>query len=54
MERTRLVLTRKSGQSLFIGDARVKVERHGSAVKLTIEAPKETKIVREELRTRAA
>ena len=46
-----LVLTRKSGQSIYIGDKiKIKVLSIGSSgVELGIEAPKEISIVREEL-----
>lgn len=54
MERGRLVVTRKDGQSLWIGDSRVNVSVKGKTVKLTIEADKRLHIVREELRTRKA
>ena len=51
METTRLVLTRRLGESLIIGeDIRLTVVRiHGGQVQLAIEAPRETMIVREEL-----
>ena len=54
MERTRLVLTRKRGESLWIGDAKVKVDGQGRNVRLVIEAPNTTKVVRDELRVRSA
>lgn len=46
-----LVLTRKPKESIFIGDqiTVTVIEIKGNAVKLGIEAPKDIKIVREEL-----
>lgn len=53
MDRTRLVLSRKDGESLWIGDVRVQVKLpKGSRVSLTCEAPRDVKIMREELRGR--
>ena len=45
-----LVLTRKPGETIHIGDAVVHVVSNGKGrVRLSIEAPKETKILRGEL-----
>jgi sRNA-binding carbon storage regulator CsrA len=50
-ERTRLILTRRTGQVLWVGDTRIRFDARG---RLVIEADKETRIVRDEIRTRAA
>jgi carbon storage regulator len=48
--RRRLILGRKAGQTVLIGDVRVKVkEVRGDTIRLVIEAPDGIKIVREEL-----
>lgn len=46
-----LVITRKAGQSVLIGDAKVTVTklRNGS-VRLGIEAPRSVRVVREEIK----
>lgn len=45
-----LLLTRRIGESLYIGNARVTVTGvHGGVVRLGIEAPQEVRILREEL-----
>ncbi len=45
-----LVLERKHGQKIRIGDSiTIQVVRAGERVKLAIEAPKEVKILREEI-----
>jgi len=51
---SRLVLTRKSGQAILIGpDTRVEVRvLRGNLVEVVISAPRETKILREELALR--
>lgn len=48
-----LVITRKEGESLEIGDSiRVVVIRSGNRVQLGIEAPDSTKVLRSELTKR--
>jgi carbon storage regulator len=48
--RRRLILGRKAGQWLLIGDVRLKVkEVRGETIRLVIEAPDSVKVVREEL-----
>ena len=48
--RRRLILGRKAGQTVLIGDVRVKVkEVRGETIRLVIEAPDGIRIVREEL-----
>jgi sRNA-binding carbon storage regulator CsrA len=54
MERTRLILERRHGEALNVGDARIRFELRGRRIRLVIEAPKELRIVREEVRHRAA
>jgi carbon storage regulator CsrA len=50
-----LILSRKQGQSIRIGDATVTVSKvKGGTVTLAIQAPKETRIVRCELERKAA
>ena len=49
MERTRLVLSRKYGESIRIGDSLVKVERDGGKLKVIVEAPREVRVLRGEL-----
>lgn len=45
-----LILTRKTGQSITIGDKCViEFEVHGGVVKLIIHAPKYIKVIRNEL-----
>ena len=45
-----LVLTRKSGQSIKVGDAMIRVEVVSrTTVRIIIDAPKEVRVVREEL-----
>ncbi len=44
-----LAITRKMGESVLIGDAKVKVIQTGKVVRLLINAPKDTLILREEL-----
>jgi carbon storage regulator len=47
-----LVLTRRDGESVLIGDALVTVQAvHGGAVKVLIDAPKSVRIARAELLT---
>jgi carbon storage regulator len=53
--RRRLILGRKAGQTVLIGDVRVKVkEVRGDTIRLVIEAPDGIRIVREELLERLA
>ena len=53
--RRRLILGRKAGEALLIGDVRLKVkEIRGVNIRLVIEAPDGIKIVREELLDRPA
>ena len=53
--RRRLILGRKAGQWLLIGDVRVKVkEVRGETIRLVIEAPDSVTVVREELLERLA
>jgi carbon storage regulator len=48
--RRRLILGRKPGQAVLIGDVRLKVkEVRGDTIRLVIEAPDGIRIVREEL-----
>lgn len=48
-----LVLSRKAGEQILIGDVVVKVlEVRGNRVKLGIEAPKGVRILRDELKDR--
>ena len=48
--RRRLILGRKAGQWLLIGDVRLKVkEVRGETIRLVIEAPDSVTVVREEL-----
>ena len=50
-----LVLSRKTNQSIKIGDVTITVTRiKGNVVRLGIEAPKDTKVVRTELLKEAA
>jgi carbon storage regulator len=50
MEETMLVLTRKRGQSILIGDIEIKViSLNGSSVRIGIDAPKDVLIHREEI-----
>ena len=46
-----LILTRREGEAINIGDnVQVRVHRiHGGSIKLAIEAPKEVKVLRDEL-----
>lgn len=47
-----LVLSRKKGESIFIGDVKVTiVDVRGDRVRVGIEAPKETPIARAELKS---
>jgi carbon storage regulator CsrA len=53
--RRRLILGRKAGQWLLIGDVRLKVkEVRGETIRIVIEAPDGIRIVREELLERLA
>jgi carbon storage regulator len=53
--RRRLILGRKPGQAVLIGDVRVKVkEVRGDTIRLVIEAPDSVTVVREELLDRLA
>jgi carbon storage regulator CsrA len=53
--RRRLILGRKAGQAVLIGDVRLKVkEARGDTIRLVIEAPDGIQIVREELLERLA
>ena len=53
--RRRLILGRKPGQAVLIGDVRVKVkEVRGETIRLVIEAPDSVTVVREELLERLA
>lgn len=52
MSRTTLVISRRENEMLLIGDVRVTVTRAGRTVRLSIEAPRETKILRGELERR--
>jgi carbon storage regulator len=50
-----LVLTRRQGESLVIGDNHVTVtilDIHGERVKLSIDAPMEVKVMRKEVLTK--
>lgn len=50
-----LVLSRKSGQSLFIGDVKVTVVKlDRNRVKIGIDAPEHVQVIREELLARVA
>ena len=50
MERTHLVLTRKPGQGIKIGDSIIVIEAvKNREVKVSVHAPREVRIVREEL-----
>jgi carbon storage regulator CsrA len=50
-----LILSRKQGQSIRIGDATVTVSKvKGNRVTIAVQAPKETRIVRGELERKAA
>lgn len=50
-----LVLSRKSGEKIIINDnITITVHKHGDKVRLEIDAPKDVKILREELKRRAA
>jgi len=52
-QKTTLCLSRKSGQAVIVGNARVEVEVVGrDRVKLRITAPAEVRILREELQTK--
>ncbi len=44
-----LVVTRKDGEGVWIGDTLVKVNVKGGKVKLAINAPEDVAVVREEL-----
>ena len=44
-----LVITRKSGQSLSVGDATITFTIENGRVRLIIDAPREMKVVRSEL-----
>ena len=47
-----LVLSRKKGESIFIGDVKVTiVDVRGDRVRVGIEAPKEVPVVRKELKS---
>jgi len=47
-----LVLSRKAGQSIDVGDARITINRvHGGSVQVGIDAPKSIRILRTELET---
>lgn len=47
-----LVITRRKGQAVWIGGALVRVIANSSGqVRLGIEAPRETKVLRDELKT---
>ena len=49
-----LILTRKSGETIVIGNATIKVKRiTGGTVVIAIDAPREVKIVRGELEQRS-
>lgn len=50
MDRTRLILERKHGQAVHVGNARIGFELRGRKIRLVIEAPKDVRIVRDELR----
>ena len=46
-----LVLSRKKGESIFIGDVKVTiVDVKGDRVRIGVEAPKEIPVIREELK----
>ena len=47
--KTRLVLTRHSGEAVWIGEVRVLIGPNG---KMTIEAPQGVRIIREEIKDR--
>ncbi len=44
-----LVITRKSGQSLSVGDATITFTIENGRIRLIIDAPREMKVVRSEL-----
>ena len=44
-----LVITRKSGQSLSVGDATITFTIENGRIRLIIDAPREVKVVRSEL-----
>ncbi len=46
---TGLAITRRKGESVLIGDAKITIIQTGKIVRLLINAPKETLILREEL-----
>lgn len=52
---TRLVLTRRPGEAVIVGDVliRVKKIRSGDQVRLVIEAPASVRVLREELLQRS-
>lgn len=46
-----LCITRKSGQSVIIGDAKVTVTKlRSGSVRLAIEAPRNVRVIREEIK----
>jgi carbon storage regulator CsrA len=55
MERGRLVLSRKVGKEVYIGDAVVRVHSiKGGTVRLCIEAPKDVPIIRPDAKRKEA
>lgn len=49
-----LVLTRKSGEEILIGEVRMRVVRiDGNRVRIAIDAPKEVPVLRAELERKA-
>ena len=50
--RGRLAISRRDGESVHIGDSIVTVMRDKGAVRLLIDAPRSTKILRSELNRR--
>ena len=50
-----LVLTRKNGEGIWIGDTLIRIDITGrNSVKLAIDAPKDVKVMREELKKELA
>jgi carbon storage regulator CsrA len=48
-EETMLMIRRKEGEAFTVGEARIVIKRSGKTVRIGIEAPKEVKVLREEL-----
>ena len=47
MDRTRLVITRKSGEAFVVGESRIELKIEGKRIRVIIEAPKEVRVDRE-------